>query len=92
MYDGNHLVDGEIFVDTPYQKFGIATELLRQHLKLAQLKYDAVTMDALTYRDESGFPFSWYDQLGFRENPEGLIIIKGDVGDVLGNLNRRQHL
>lgn len=85
-WDGIHLTDTEIFVSEEYQKLGIAKMLYIKHFELAKEKYNAVEMEAHTYKDENGFPFSWYEKMGFEED-NGLIIIRGNVDNALQKLN-----
>ena len=83
-WDGNHLVDGELFVDPEYQKKGVGKALLRAVLEEAIRKYGAVVWEAITFK-ETGFPLSWYTKLGFGEI-KGLTIIGGNVKDALKKL------
>ncbi len=83
-WDGNHLVDGEIFVHPNHQGKGIGRVLSRHMYETAIEGYDAVTCDLDTFRG-TGFPLSWYKSLGFEEVDE-LVIISADLERVLGNL------
>lgn len=84
-WDGIHLTDTEIFVSKEYQKFGIARMLYKKHFEVAMQKYNATIMEAHTYKDENGFPFSWYEKLGFEADNE-LYIIHGDVKEAYKKL------
>ena len=86
-WDGIHLTDTEIFVGKEYQKLGLAKLLYIKHFELAKEKYNAIEMEAHTYKDENGFPFSWYEKMGFIEDKE-LIIIRGKVDTALQKLNK----
>ncbi len=84
-WDGNHLVDGEIFVHPDYQRKGIGAKLLEAMLERADKKYDAVRFDTFTFRDSPAL--KWYKSIGFREITEWAII-GGDVKTVLGHLRK----
>lgn len=83
-WDGNHLVDGELFVAPKYQKNGIARALLQKVLLIAVDKYDPVTWESYTFRSPA-FPLDWYTRLGFRPIDEW-VMIRADVVHVLRNL------
>lgn len=83
-WDGNHLVDGEIFVHPECQMKGIGTKLLKFVLKYALEKYDAVRWDTYTFRDK--YPARWYKSIGFEEIDEWTMI-SGDVKKILSKLN-----
>lgn len=82
-WDGNHLVDGELFVDFEYQGRGIARELIGRTLSAAVEKYAPVTWESYTFRGQD-FPLTWYKRLGFREIEEW-IMIRADVAQLLKN-------
>lgn len=71
--DGNHLVDGEIFVLPEYQKMSIGSKLLRSALEAAIVKYKPVVWETYTFRNQK-FPLQWYHKLGFREIDEWVMI------------------
>src|SRR5437868_7079438 len=83
-WDGNHVVDGELFVDPKYQRQGIAQELIRTGLRTAQQKYAPVLWETYTFRNQ-GFPLTWYKRLGFEEIEEW-VMIRADVAKVLDTL------
>jgi len=85
-WDGNHLVDGEIFVHPDYQKKGIGTELSKAIYKIALEKYKVVRFDTYTFK-KTNFPLSWYKSQGFTENKEWAMI-EGDVKSILSNLEK----
>src|SRR3989344_8735665 len=80
-WDGNHLVDGEVFVDTDYQKKGIGTELSKAMYKTAIEKYNANYFDGITFADNK-HPLSWYKKQGFKEI-KNWTLITGDLRKVL---------
>jgi len=88
-YDGNHLVDGEIFVDPECHKKGIGTLLSIAMYNKALKKYKAVCFDATTFKNKK-FPLSWYKSHGFKE-VKNLTIITGDLEEVLNQLQKRKH-
>ena len=83
-WDGNHLVDGEIFVNPEHQRKGIGTELSRHLLRTAIDKYGVVAFDTYTFR-LTDFPFRWYKSLGFEEINEW-VMISADPQKVLERL------
>ena len=84
-FDGNRLIDSEIFVSQKYQGKHIAKDLFVSHLKKAKELYDVKTMEFHTYGDEEEFPQCWYNRIGFKKDNE-LIIMSGNVDDVLVKL------
>ncbi len=80
-WDGNQLVDGEIFVHPDYHKKGIGTELSKTVFRVALQKYQVVSWVATTFKNKE-FPLSWYQRLGFKEDGNW-ILITGDVKKAL---------
>ena len=85
-FDGNRLVDTEIFVSKPYQERHIGKELYKRHLAVAQSIYQAKVIEFHTYGDESEFPQNWYNRIGFKKDKE-LIIMNADIEKVLNHLS-----
>lgn len=85
-WDGDHLVDGEIFVHPDYQKRGVGTELMKIMFKTAIDKYGVVGWDAITFKGE--YPLEWYKKLGFEES-KSWIVFGGDVRKVLKKLEEK---
>ncbi len=86
-WDGNHLVDGEIFVHPKYQKEGIGTELSKVLYKKALEKYKVTSFDAYTFK-KTKFPLNWYNSQGFTVN-EDWVMISGNVKSVLSKLQKK---
>lgn len=84
-WDGNHLEDGELFVSEKYRKGGVAKSLIKVLFNYARDKYNATTLEAHTYEDENGFPYSWYKRLGF-ETIDDWKIISGDIKEIIKKL------
>ena len=84
-FDGNRLIDGEIFVSKDYQEKHIGRNLMLEHLKQAKIKYNANVMEFHTYGDETEFPQNWYNRIGFKKDDE-LIIMNGNIEEILGHL------
>jgi GNAT superfamily N-acetyltransferase len=82
-WDGNHLVDGEIFVHPDYQKKGIGTKLSKFMFEYAIKKYNVVRWDTYTFKDK--YPLDWYKSLGFEEIQEWAMI-SADIKEVLKKL------
>ena len=85
-WNGNHLVDGEIFVDPQYQKRGIGKELTKTMFKNAIEKYNVKMVDGITFK-RFDYPLSWYKSLGIQE-VEDLVVISGDIIKALEILER----
>lgn len=86
-FDGNRLIDGEIFVSKDYQGKHLAKLLMLEHLKEAMNKYGVKVMEFHTYGDEKEFPQNWYTRLGFKKDNE-LIIMNGEIEEAINNLSR----
>lgn len=86
-WDGNHLVDGELFVDPNSQNKGIARALIRHTLLEAVTKYAPVHWDTYTFNEQS-FPLDWYYRLGFKPINEW-IMIRADVREVLAACSKK---
>ena len=86
-FDGNRLIDGEVFVSTKYQGRHIAKELFKTHLKEAYNKYKANVMEFHTYGDETEFPQNWYTRIGCKKDNE-LIIMNGDIKEIIRKINK----
>lgn len=69
-FDGNRLIDTEIFVSKDYQGQHIARELYKKHLYEANKLYDAKVIEFHTYGDETEFPQNWYSRIGFKKDNE----------------------
>lgn len=82
--DGNHLIDGEIFVHPNHQKRGVGSRLTKAMFERAREKYGAVAWDTYTFR---GFehPVSCYKKLGFKELEEW-VMISGNIEEALKRL------
>lgn len=84
--NGNHLVNGELFVLNKYRKEGIASLLVKKELEYAIEKYKITDVEFLTYEDENGFPFSWYKKSGFKKD-EQLFLVKASVEEIIKHYN-----
>lgn len=84
-WDGMHLEDGEVFVCKEYRKMGIAKRLFKKLFEYAIENYDATTFEAHTYEEETGFPYCWYNRLGF-ETIDDWKIISGDIRKIIKKL------
>ena len=87
-FDGNRLVDTEIFVDKDYQERHLGKE---RHLLEAKRIYKAKVIEFHTYGDESEFPQSWYNRIGFKKDNE-LIIMNGNIEQVLQRLEPQRDI
>jgi GNAT superfamily N-acetyltransferase len=82
-WDGNHLVDGEIFVHPEFQRKGIGSLLSMAMFRKAMKKYNAKVWDTYTFRGK--YPLKWYRSLGFREIGEWTMI-SGDLKEAAKKL------
>lgn len=85
-WDGNHLIDGEVFVDPDYQKKGIGTELSKTIYKTAINKYNAKCFDAITFSNKK-HPLSWYKKQGFTKI-KNWVLISGNLELVMKKLEK----
>lgn len=80
-WDGNHLIEGEIFVHPKYQGKGIGVKLIKQLFTTAKEKYEAVSWDTYTHIVHDN-PLKWYKQLSFEEINHWTMIT-GNIEKVL---------
>lgn len=85
-FDGNRLIDTEIFVSKEYQGKHIARQLLTTHLTKAKEIYDASVIEFHTYGDEEEFPQNWYNRIGLKRDRE-LIIMSGNIELILEKID-----
>lgn len=81
-FDGNRLVDGELFVDSRYQEKYLGKELLKKHLFEAKRIYDAKIIEFHTYGDQTEFPQNWYKRIWCKKDKE-LIIMNWEIENIL---------
>lgn len=80
-WDGNHLIDGEIFIHPDFQKKGIGVRLVKQLFTTAKEKYGVVSWDTFTHKFYKN-PLAWYKDIGFEEIKHW-VMITGNVDKVL---------
>ncbi len=83
---GAMLWDGEIFVLPEFQKYGVGSELFQGLLTLAK-KQNVELFEALTYRDENGFPCKLWEKYGAQTSD--LVHIHGEVDEMLSKVKYR---
>jgi GNAT superfamily N-acetyltransferase len=76
-WDGNHLVDFELFVDSNHHGKKVGKQLLAHAIRTAREKYQITSVDGATFNNFD-FPFSWYKRIGF-EIPGNLMMISADA-------------
>jgi GNAT superfamily N-acetyltransferase len=85
-WNGNHLENGELFVDPAQQQSGAGRALLTEILTRARDQFQAVEWDFLTFR-QSGFPRAWYESLGFTESDD-VVHMNGSIAAALDRLKK----
>lgn len=85
-WDGNHLTDGEIFIDPPFQRHGIGSRLIKELFQEAKKKYKVVSWDTFTHIVYE-HPLKWYKKMGFEEI-NNWKMISGDINRVLTNISK----
>lgn len=83
-WDGNRLVEGEVFIDMRYHSTSLNKKLVKELLTNARDKYQAVAWDTLTPTN-SKHPLGQYEQLGFIDVPKWAAI-SGDIHVALEKL------
>jgi GNAT superfamily N-acetyltransferase len=64
-WDGNHLADGELFVNPNHQGQQLAKKLLTITITQAIEKYGICEVEFLAYGDNN-FPLEWYSRIGMK--------------------------
>jgi GNAT superfamily N-acetyltransferase len=80
-WDGNHLVETELFLIPEFQSKGVGSRLFRHYLREATRVYDATIIESLTFKDLK-FPLSWYVKLGFEVKSDWAVMF-GKVRNLL---------
>lgn len=83
-WDGNHLVEGELFMDHAFASSGADKKLLRALLLQARDVYQAVAWDTIMPNIEE-HPLAVYEKLGFSEVPHWRAL-SGDTHTMLALL------
>lgn len=84
-FDGNHLVDTELFVAKEHRKLGIGKLLLKEAITTAIDKYKISKVEGATF-SQKVFPMSWYKKIGFKKIDD-LMLIEGNAKDILKKLS-----
>ncbi|HEU5121939.1 MAG TPA: GNAT family N-acetyltransferase [Candidatus Saccharimonadales bacterium] len=83
-WDGNHLVEGEVFIHAEYRHTTLNKQLLKTLLTEARDTYNAVAWDTLTPVTDK-HPLASYKEIGFSEVPQWAAV-SGEVRTVLERL------
>jgi L-amino acid N-acyltransferase YncA len=83
-WDGNHLVEGELFINSEYKEEAVEKKLLQALLSRAHDAYRAVAWDTITPTCTT-HPLASYKKLGFTEVPYWKAI-SGDTHTILERL------
>lgn len=89
-WDGNHMTDGELFVDPKYQGKGVGKLLIKRLFEAGKSKYGALVWDTFTHQIYE-HPLSWYKKMGFEEIKEW-VMISGNVDVVLAKLAQEERV
>lgn len=89
-WDGNHLIEGEIFVHPKHQKKGIGVKLIEKLFTVAKERYSVVSWDTYTHKVYKD-PLVWYKSLGFEEIKHWTMIT-GDIDKVLKIIKEHKEL
>lgn len=85
-WDGNHLVETELFLRPEFQKKEVGTKLFLHLLKTAKDKYTANYIESITFKDLN-FPGSWYKKLGFQDKDDWKVMF-GEVAHLAKSLEQ----
>lgn len=72
-YDDTILVLKDMFVDPEVQNQSIGSKLLYKLIETAEGMYQVERVIAATYENEKGYPYKWYEKLGFTRDDDFLI-------------------
>jgi hypothetical protein len=72
-YDDSVLVLKDMFVDPEVQNQSIGSKLLYRLIETAEGMYQVERVIGVTYENEKGYPFKWYEKLGFTRDDDFLI-------------------
>ena len=72
-YDDSVLVIKDMFVDPDVQNQAIGSKLLYRLIEKAEALYQVERVIGVTYENEKGYPFKWYEKLGFTKDEDFLI-------------------
>lgn len=84
-WEGNHLVDGDLFVAPQFQHQGVGKQLFQTMLTESVRKYKVVTFDIYTFKRKD-FPLGWYKKIGFKENEEWMLL-SGNIAEIRKKLD-----
>lgn len=85
---GKMLWDEELFVLPEYRRLGIATDLTEAIFTIAK-KYNVKFFESLTYEEEDGYPFKFWQSLGVHR--DDLIHIFGETNTILSNIENQNN-
>jgi GNAT superfamily N-acetyltransferase len=88
-WDGNCLVDTEVFVTPEYKQQGVGTQLGLHYLQFAVKRYDVRSIHAVTFKDFE-FPASLYRSLGFEDKLNWKVVV-ADVPALVKRLGATRH-
>jgi L-amino acid N-acyltransferase YncA len=84
--DGNHLIEGELFLHPEHQHHGLGVTLVKRLFTTAKEQYNVVAWDTYTHIVHK-HPLTWYKKLGFEEIKEWTMIT-GNVDRVLDTISK----
>ncbi len=74
--DGEILMLKDMFVSSSCQNQSIGSKLLYRLIQEAQVKYKVQQVVASTYENKDGYPFKWYEKLGFTRSTDDFLITR----------------
>lgn len=89
-WDGNRLVETELFVDPRVQKSGVGKRLFREALMSAKNKFGVSFLEGVTFARRE-FPMRWYKRLGI-EQSSNLIFVEGRLDTIIKNLVKNKNI
>lgn len=75
-HDGQVLMLKDMFVDSKVQNQAIGSKLLFKLINEAETKFNVSRVVASTYENEKGYPFKWYEKLGFSRSTDEFLITR----------------
>lgn len=72
-WSGNKIYNLEVFVRRSHQKQGLSKILLRRFFEEAVTRFNAVTIEAVTFNDRS-FPLNYYERIKLQKDKQFILL------------------